>query len=106
MKLLKIVFLIWLVASLMGCAVGIAPVTGFLYTNNVGGAMLATQSSGKATKVGTATAKSVLGLYAYGDSSIETAAKSAGIVEIHHVDYKTRSILGIWAETTTFVYGR
>jgi hypothetical protein len=44
-------------------------------------------------------------LIATGDASIDSAAKSAGIKTIHHVDYQSKSILGLYAEFTVIVYG-
>ena len=81
----------------------VAPVTGFWYTE-VKAPGTAT-SNPSYSKVGTATCTSLLGLVATGDASIETAAKSAGITKIHHVDYQSKSILGIYAEFTVVVYG-
>jgi hypothetical protein len=46
----------------------------------------------------------VLG-FAWGDSSIKAAASNAGITKIQHVDFKTTSVLGIYAKTTVVVYG-
>jgi len=55
---------------------------------------------------GTASAEGYLGLVAQGDASIQAAAKDGGITNIHHIDFKTRSILGLYVEYTTVVYGR
>jgi hypothetical protein len=87
-----------------GCAAyAVAPVTGFVYTD-VKGPMTATSNPG-GEKVGTAICTSILGLVAQGDASIETAARNGGITKIHHVDYHSTSILGIYATFTTTVYG-
>jgi hypothetical protein len=98
---LAIIGLLALVAA--GCAMSAAPVTGFIYTD-VQGPVAATGNSG-ASKVGIASCQSILGWVATGDASIETAAKGAGITKIHHVDYYSQSILGIWAKFTVKVYG-
>ncbi|MBD3183058.1 hypothetical protein GF312_12255 [Candidatus Poribacteria bacterium] len=93
-----------LVLFLAGCAAySVAPVTGGLYTE-VKMPGVVTSNTGS-SKVGTATCTSILGLIAQGDASIETAAKNAGITKIHHVDYQSKSILGIYAEFTVMVYG-
>jgi len=90
---------------LTGCgAMAASPVTGFLYTE-VKGPVTATGIDTSSSKVGTATCTSLLGLIATGDASIETAAKSAGITKIHHVDYQSKNILGLYAEFTVTVYG-
>ena len=89
---------------LSGCgAMVMAPGTGFLYTEVK--APLTATSNSASSKVGTSQCTSILGLICTGDASIQTAAKNAGITRIHHVDYKNKSILGIYAELTVTVYG-
>lgn len=85
------------------CASVKSPLMGVLYTD-VKAPEAVTSNAGK-SKVGTGVAKSILGLVATGDASIETAAKSAGITRIHHVDYYSKSILGLYSEFTVTVYG-
>lgn len=57
-------------------------------------------------KKGTSSAEGFLGLVAQGDASIQAAAQDGGISDIHHIDFKTRSILGLYVKYTTVVYGR
>lgn len=90
--------------ALSGCAVATAPVNGFLYSN-VTAPVGITGSADKPTKVGRSYARSILGLIATGDASIDTAAKNGGITKIHHVDHETQVILGVIADYTTIVYG-
>lgn len=85
------------------CAMTSAPLTGFVY-QDLKSPVAVTSNTG-ATKVGTATANSVLGIVATGDASVEAAAKSAGIKKIHHVDQHATNILGIYATYTITVYG-
>lgn len=99
--------LLWpvLVATLIsGCATAVSPVNGTLYSN-VKAPLLVTDSAEKPTKVGRATMRSILGIYAVGDASIEAAAKNAGITHIHHVDYQTQNLLGVMSDFTVIVYG-
>lgn len=98
LSLLLVVSLTWI-----GCAYALAPVTGFVYSD-VKGPMSATSNSGF-SKVGTAEATSILGWVATGDASIQTAMRNGGITKIHHVDYYSRSILGVYAVFTVTVYG-
>ncbi len=56
-------------------------------------------------KIGTAECKSVLGLVATGDASIQTACKNGGITVIHHVDWEVENILGIIGTYRCVVYG-
>ena len=58
------------------------------------------------SKVGKATATSVLGLVAWGDAGLQAAADDGDIRVIRHVDYEYQSILfGVYTETTVIVYG-
>ena len=40
-----------------------------------------------------------------GDASIKSAAESAGITQIEHVDYEKTSILNLFTQITIYVYG-
>ena len=91
------------VTLLTGCAASMSPTTGFLYTDVKG--PLAATSNAASPKVGTAICTSILGLVATGDASVETAMKNGGITKIHHVDYHSTGILGIFATFTVTVYG-
>lgn len=90
--------------ALAGCASANAPVNGWVYSN-VSGPVALGDAQDKPTKVGRATTRTILGLYAVGDASIEAAAKAGGITKIHHVDEEAQVILGIIADYTTVVYG-
>jgi hypothetical protein len=93
-----------LAIALTGCATATAPVTGILYSH-VTAPLAVTGSADKPTKVGRSYARSIFGLYATGDASVETAAKNGGITKIHHVDYESQIFLGVMADYTTIVYG-
>ncbi|RKY02293.1 TRL-like protein family [Candidatus Poribacteria bacterium] len=90
---------------LAGCAAPLAsaPVPGALYTD-VKGPLAATPLP-TYSKVGTASCYSLLGLVALGDASIEAAMKNGGIKKIHHVDFKSYNLLGIYSKFTVIVYG-
>lgn len=93
-----------LIASLLvSCASVSTPLMGGLYTE-VKAPIAVTGSTGS-SKVGTASAQSILGFIATGDASIEAAARQGNITTIHHVDYQAKSILTFFAEFTVFVYG-
>jgi hypothetical protein len=104
-KILMYLSVILLSSSLMvGCAAyAVSPVLGGLYTDIK--APITATSNTSYSKMGSASASSILGLIAVGDASINTAAKNGGITRIHHVDYKSTSILGIYATYTVYVYG-
>ena len=40
-----------------------------------------------------------------GDASIQAAAREAGITRIHHVDYQSKSYVGVYNIYTIVVYG-
>ena len=98
-----------LLAGIFACAallsVGCAksPVVGGIYTDVKDG--LAVTGNAGSSKVGTAEVKGYVGLVALGDASIQTAAREAGITRIHHVDYQTKSYVGVYTIYTIIVYG-
>jgi len=103
-KYVTIVVLLLFAASFAGCAAAVQPLTGSLYSN-ISAPLLVGPSDEAPTKIGTASATSILGIIATGDASIEAAAKAGGITNIHHVDYNSESTLGIIATYTVTVYG-
>lgn len=107
MKKLIVCSLAGVVASFMtGCAgVGVHGYTrGDIYSD-VSAPLAATGSTAGSSKLGTASATSILGLFATGDASTQAAASSAGITKIHHVDYNAKNILFFWSKYTVMVYG-
>ena len=58
------------------------------------------------SKVGRASAQSVLFLVATGDASVEAAARDGGLTVINHLDVENEVILfGLFSKTTTIAYG-
>lgn len=92
-----------LAACATGCVMPQAPI-GAPIAIDVQGPMSYVDNSVKPVKVGTATAKGII-LYVDGDASISAAMKNGGITKVHHIDTKSRNILGIVGEYTTMVYG-
>lgn len=98
---------------LSGCASGIYPggptPAGGLITNvksPTRSLTVVTDSSATAQKTGTASIGAFLGLFAFGDASIDAAMKDGGITKVHHVDHEVTSFLfGIWLQDKTIVYG-
>jgi len=97
------IILFALAGLLSGCAFTAAPVSGLIYTDLQYGGV--PTSNPVATKVGTAEVTSILGIVATGNASINEAAQKANISQISHVDYEVKSILGIYATWTIYVYG-
>ena len=100
-KLLGIV-LCFVVFVTAGCA-SMIPM-GVVYTE-VKAPVAVGSSDASMDKVGTAKATSVLGIVATGDASIKTAMENGKITKIHHVDFNTKNILGLYGEYITTVYG-
>jgi TRL (tRNA-associated locus)-like protein len=103
MKTLCVLAVLCLLLTSTGCFTVATPVFGFIYTDvkwagAVGDAM-------GHNKSGSAEAMSVLGLVGVGDCSIEAAAAKGQVNKIHHVDFHSWSILGVYGKLTTTVYG-
>lgn len=99
----KIFALAFIAFMFTGCSAVKSPVTGMIYTDIKDG-MAVTANAGS-SKVGTAEAKGILGVVAIGDASIQAAAKEAGITRIQHVDYHSKSYVGVYSVYTVIVYG-
>ena len=87
-----------------GCSVGRSPASYTLYADVHGNLETNAGDIPDDLKVGEAKATSIIGICT-GDCSIDAARKAAGIKKVFYVDYHTKGILGLWAETTTKVYG-
>ena len=56
-------------------------------------------------KQGESSSMSVLNLFAFGDCSINKAARNGNVKTIEHADYEYLSILGLFQKFTVIVYG-
>lgn len=92
-----------LVLALGMTSCGTVGLVGAVYTGYTEPA--AVTSNELSTKVGQASAVSVLGVAAAGDAGINEAAKKAGITKVSHVDKKVFSVLGLFTKVTYTVYG-
>lgn len=97
--------------GLSGCGlagVNQAPAPGLLYSEYKAAAYdLTTETSASAAvKMGRATCKSILGLVALGDCSIEAAKKAGGISRVAAADYEYLNFIGLYAEYTLRVSGQ
>jgi hypothetical protein len=91
------------VTLLVGCQTVKTPAMGVLYTDVQ--APESVTSNAASSKMGSATATTFFGLIATGDASVDMAAKNGGITKIHHVDYHSKNILGVYGTYTVTVYG-
>ena len=85
------------------CAMVKSPVTGFVYTDTEAPVTVTENPVG--SKKGEASVVSILGWFAFGNASVQKAAKEAGITKISHVDEKSTNVLGAFAKYTVTVYG-
>lgn len=104
LKSLIVVGLVGALSGMMGCASARSPVTGFFYTDTHSDVTATSNAVG--TKAGQACATSILGVYASGDASIESARKVGGITQITSVDDSSWSLLGLYAKYCTIVRGK
>ncbi len=103
-KMIIVVVMVAALAVLMsGCALVASPVAGGLFTDAQWPG--AVSSNAGAAKSGSGDCMSILALIGLGDCSIQTIAHNAHITKIHHVDYHTFSVLGIFGKLTVTVYG-
>lgn len=101
----NLIILVAAVALSMGLSScgAIADSPGVFYTGHT--KPVAVTSNPVGSKVGTVTTMNLFNLAAWGDGSINQAAKMAGIKKISHVDVKTTSILTLFCKKTYYVYG-
>lgn len=88
--------------ALGGCATSMP--YGAFYTN-LELPVTATSNNRTAQRKGVATCKSILGLVATGDCSIDAAKKNGGITEVEHIDWHAENTLGIIGNYRLTVYG-
>ena len=101
-----ILLLLFSMIILSGCvSAPFVPPLGVAYTDITSPLDTDLTDTRLGSKVGRATASSILGLFAQGDAGIDAAAGYGNINTINHVDYAYKNILGIYQETTVIVYG-
>ncbi len=111
------------VAALVLCSVGCAgtyrpatayprPPLGFVYGHNSAPLQVDFEGESLGAKRGTATTHWLrdiiltgLPLAAWGEASIEAAARDGGITEVKHADYEIMNVLGVYMAFTVHVYG-
>lgn len=99
-----IVLLVLAVGLVSGCATAAAPVNGSLFLSVKHPGDNANNDSGW-SKMGSSSCMSILGIVGLGDASMTTAITGGGLSKVHHVDFESKAILGIFATYTTVVYG-
>ena len=100
---MKKTIILFLAGIIVNCASpGMGP-EGFIFTNSKIG-FYGNQIS-NSNKKGESCSHSVLGLIAFGDSSINSAATNGGINKVNSLNFSTFSILGIHASLCAEVNG-
>ncbi len=103
-KMMKLALALVVAAGMASCAtLGSQAGMAVIYQDVVTGEAVTSNALG--SKVGTAQVNNILGIILTGDASVETAAKSAGINKISHIDSQKKSILGVYSTYTVYVYG-
>lgn len=92
---------------LTGCTTApFMPSVGALYSDTKAPLSLEYNNTDMGRKVGQASAHSFIGLFAFGDASVQSAAKDGNIKVIKHTDYEfTNVFFGLFTKTTVYVYG-
>ena len=102
LKAMKVSVLAAGLVLLQGCATSV-PVGGLFTDIQL---PVSVTANGAGDKMGVAKCKSMLGMVATGDCSLEAAKKQGNITEVSHVDWKANNILGIIGEYELVVYGK
>ena len=69
--------------------------------------MEATGPARTGDRMGQACATGILGMVAWGDASLDSAKKSAGIAEVHSVEFKPTAVFfGVYYQACTVVHGK
>lgn len=58
------------------------------------------------TDMGRSSAHSILGLVAWGDASVDAAARNGDLSAVNYVDYEYLSVLGLYTKYTTVAHGK
>ena len=67
---------------------------------------VATDATAHSTRAGSSSCGAIMGLFAFGDASVDTAMRNGGITKVHHVDYSVSSVcMRFWVGMRTHVYG-
>lgn len=91
-----------------GCVSYFAPVMppqGGLFTSISAPLDTDVDSTPASYSMGKSSAVCILGLFAFGDASVTSAARNGGLERIHHVDYSYLNVLFLYQDFTTKAYG-
>ena len=83
----------------------VVPPSGLLFSNIKAPLDVDVNQTKVYDKQGEASSSNVLGLFSFGDCSINTAARNGNIKTIEHADYEHFNILGLYQNFKVVVYG-
>lgn len=81
------------------------PPVGYVFNDTQAPLDLNADKTQLGAKRGEASTVCILGLFATGDASAQTAAAAGGVKTIQHADYQFFNVLGVYQKTTVVVYG-
>jgi hypothetical protein len=103
-KLSKVLIVTTLLTSLSSCVgTGVSSGPGFLFTSAKEGVMAVNNQ--RTDRTGTSCGQTVLGIVAFGDSSVQSAKQSANIQNVATIDRDYFSILGLYGKSCLIVSG-
>jgi len=109
MKYLLLFFLLVSLILFTGCGVGyfgpVIPPQGLLFSGTSAPLDTDANNTNLGSKTGEASTHNILGLIAFGDCSVYSAARDGGLTTVNHIDCKYLNILGIYQCFTTVAYG-
>ncbi|MEE8143681.1 MAG: TRL-like family protein [Planctomycetota bacterium] len=92
--------------SVSGCYLApVIPPTGLIFSDIKAPISIGGSNKELGSKMGSGYSESILGAVSWGDCSIASAAKKAGITRIHHVGYEYFNVIGAYQKFTVVVYG-
>lgn len=109
MRYLTSLILLVMLLSLCGCGIfyrsPVVPPMAFTFTNVQAPVDITYNLTEIGSKKGEAGSVCVLGLLAFGDASVKTAARDGNLQRVDHIGYEYTNVLGLVSFYTTIVYG-
>jgi hypothetical protein len=93
--------------SLNGCmyVAPVMPPQGLLFSNIAAPIDTDAESTPTSSKVGESSTSTVLGLFSFGDASLDTAARNGNLTKIEYIDYTYLNVLGLFQQFTIRAHG-
>ena len=105
-RTLSLIACIICITLFLGCMLApVVPPAGIIYSNTKAPLDIDVNNTTIGSKRGEASCLNIMMLVAFGDASINEAARNGGIKTVKHVDYEFTNIFGLYQEYKTIVYG-